>query len=99
MCLVYCVYVCYNILSCNNIVRHYYIGIFFLFRIQLYDILGAALTENSHKAAMETLVFTDPEHFDNVERYLWSASIKFNPKIEIIKSTKTSRRYVWSFDE
>lgn len=44
------------------------------------------LNENSHKAAMETLVFNDPNNFDEAERYLWSASIKFNPKIEIIKS-------------
>lgn len=87
-------------LCCNNIINHYCSGIYsFFFRIQLYDILGAALTENSHKAAMETLVFTDAEHFDNIERYLWSASIKFNPKIEIIKSTKSLRVYVISFDK
>ncbi|XP_025199108.1 microsomal triglyceride transfer protein large subunit [Melanaphis sacchari] len=55
--------------------------------VQLYDLLGAALNENSHKASMETLVFTDDAKSDEkIERYLWSASIKFNPKIEIIKS-------------
>lgn len=54
--------------------------------IQLYDLLGAALNENSHKASMETLVFTDNKNVEQIERYLWSASIKFNPKIEIIKS-------------
>jgi len=35
---------------------------------------------------METLVFTDDKSVEKIERYLWSASIKFNPKIEIIKS-------------
>ncbi|VVC41334.1 Hypothetical protein CINCED_3A012915 [Cinara cedri] len=54
--------------------------------IQLYDLLGAALNEKSHKAAMETLNFADPDNVDKVERYLWAASINFNPKIEIIKN-------------
>lgn len=54
--------------------------------MQLYDILGAALNEGSHKAAMETLVLSKSKNDDQAERYLWSASIKFNPKIEIIKS-------------
>jgi hypothetical protein len=58
----------------------------FIFRVQLYDLLGAALNENSYKASMETLVFTDAKSIEKIERYLWSASIKFNPKIEIIKS-------------
>jgi len=58
----------------------------FIFRVQLYDLLGAALNENSHKASMETLDFTDAKNVEKIERYLWSASIKFNPKIEIIKS-------------
>lgn len=35
---------------------------------------------------METLDFTDPKSVEKIERYLWGASIKFNPKIEIIKS-------------
>lgn len=56
------------------------------FRTQLYDLLGATLNINSHKAAIETLGFTDTKDVDKKERYLWSASIKFNPKIEIIKS-------------
>ncbi|KAL5233567.1 hypothetical protein ACI65C_000977 [Semiaphis heraclei] len=54
--------------------------------VQLYDLLGAALNENSHKASMETLDFTDAKSVEKIERYLWSASINFNPKIEIIKS-------------
>lgn len=68
------------------IIVHYNLW-FFYFRIQLYDLLGAALNENSHKAAMETLVFTNTDDIDKVERYLWGASMIFNPKIEIIKST------------
>jgi len=74
-------------------IKYLYLGkrvsinlIVFIFRIQLYDLLGAALNENSHKASMETLVFTDAKNVEQIERYLWSASIKFNPKIEIIKS-------------
>jgi len=59
--------------------------------MQLYDLLGAALNENSHKAAMDTLNFNDANNFDEIERYLWGASIIFNPKIEIIKSIKFSR--------
>lgn len=35
---------------------------------------------------METLDFTDDKSAEKIERYLWSASINFNPKIEIIKS-------------
>lgn len=35
---------------------------------------------------METLVFTNTDDIGKIERYLWSASIIFNPKIEIIKS-------------
>lgn len=36
---------------------------------------------------METLDFTGAKNnIDNEERYLWSASIKFNPTIEIINS-------------
>lgn len=35
---------------------------------------------------METLDFTDAKSVEKIERYLWGASIKFNPKIEIIKS-------------
>lgn len=54
--------------------------------IQLCDLLGASSNENIHKAVMETLVLTDPNNFDKIERYLWSASIKFNTNIEIIKS-------------
>lgn len=54
--------------------------------VQLYDLLGAALNENSHKASMETLDFTNAKSVEKIERYLWSASINFNPKIEIIKS-------------
>jgi len=59
---------------------------FSIFRIQLCDLLGASSNENIHKAVMETLVLTDPNNFDKIERYLWSASIKFNTNIEIIKS-------------
>jgi len=58
----------------------------FIFSVQLYDLLGAALNENSHKASMETLDFNDAKNVEKIERYLWSASINFNPKIEIIKS-------------
>lgn len=54
--------------------------------MQLYDILGAALNEGSHKAAMDTLVLSKAKNDDKAERYLWGASVKFNPKIEIIKS-------------
>jgi len=36
---------------------------------------------------METLDFTDANSVEKIERYLWSASINFNPKIEIIKSS------------
>lgn len=35
---------------------------------------------------METLNFTKADNFNQIERYLWGASIKFNPQIEIIKS-------------
>lgn len=65
----------------------------YFFRIQLYDLLGATLNENSHKAAIETLDFTDAKNIDKAERYLWSASIKFNPKIEIIKSNISVNGY------
>lgn len=62
------------------------LNIIIIFRIQVYDLLGASLNEQLHKIALETLDLTNAEHFDMVERYLWSASIKFNPKIEIINS-------------
>lgn len=52
----------------------------------MYDLLGASLNEQLHKVAFKTLDLTNAEHVDMVERYLWSASIKFNPKIEIINS-------------
>lgn len=48
--------------------------------------MGASLSENLHKASMKTLVLTNAENVDKIERYLWSASIKFNPRIEVIKS-------------
>ncbi|XP_050434632.1 microsomal triacylglycerol transfer protein [Adelges cooleyi] len=54
--------------------------------IQLYDLLGSALTEDSHKAAMETLDFSENSDFDKTERYLWSASVKFKPNFEVIQS-------------
>jgi hypothetical protein len=48
--------------------------------------MGAVLNEGSHKVAMETLDLSTDKKYDQAERYLWSASIKFNPKVEIIKS-------------
>lgn len=48
--------------------------------------MGASLSEHLHKATIETLDLTNAENTDKMERFLWSASIKFNPKIEIIKS-------------
>ncbi|XP_050546940.1 microsomal triacylglycerol transfer protein [Daktulosphaira vitifoliae] len=55
---------------------------------QLYDLLGSALTEDSHKAAMDTLNFSKEDDYDKAERYLWSASVKFNPNINIIQSLR-----------
>jgi len=70
----------------------------FIFRVQLYDLLGAVLNENSHKALMETLDFNDAKSVEKIERYLWSASIKFNPKVEIIKSNiHSTPRVKYSF--
>lgn len=62
------------------------INYYCFFRIQVYDLLGASLNEQLHRSALETLNLANVKNFDMVERYLWSASIKFNPKIEIINS-------------
>lgn len=48
--------------------------------------MGATLNKGSHKAAMDTLDLYKTKNDDQAERYLWGASIKFNPDMEIIKS-------------
>ncbi|CAG9774022.1 unnamed protein product [Ceutorhynchus assimilis] len=53
--------------------------------LQLYDILGYAQTQNSHKAVMKTLHLDSEEHTDQIERYLWALSFSTHPNIEIVE--------------
>lgn len=55
------------------------------FRLQLYDILGYAQTEDSHAAVLKAIYLDKEEHLDYNERYLWALSLSPSPNPDILK--------------
>ncbi|XP_050308345.1 microsomal triacylglycerol transfer protein [Anthonomus grandis grandis] len=52
---------------------------------QLYDILGYAQTENTHKAVMKLIHLDNEEQVNLVERYLWALSFSIHPNLQILE--------------
>lgn len=57
----------------------------FIFRPQLYDILGYTQTDDSHAAVSKTIYLDKEENLDHNERYLWALSFSPWPNPTIVE--------------
>ncbi|RZF39851.1 hypothetical protein LSTR_LSTR000499 [Laodelphax striatellus] len=55
---------------------------------QLFDIVGAAQTENAHRAAMKQLRFDSESDIDLAERYLWALSFGNHPVKDVLSDIR-----------
>lgn len=56
---------------------------------QLYDVMGAAQTDDSHAAVLSVLTPGSEENLDFWERYLWSLSFGAYPSLSTIRSIES----------